>query len=81
MVPLSQSIILPTASGPVMLLSLNLMMARINGSNPLLREVEQLRYSSTKSTAANKVSTQYKKQCQIMKSLRNRKKVRQIIGT
>ena len=40
----------------------------------LLKELEQLKHLSAKSTAANKFTTKYKKRCQILWLLRKREK-------
>ena len=42
----------------------------------LLWELEQLKESSTKSSAANKGTSKYKKQCQILQSLREKENIK-----
>ena len=60
----------------------NLMTVRAKGLYHLLKEVEQLKHSSsTKRDAINKVTTKYKKQCQMLQSQRQKKHQRQIIVT
>ena len=48
-------------------------MVHAKGRDHLLKEVEQLKHSSsTKGSTANKVTAKYKKQCQILRLLRKK---------